>query len=372
MQSIPLVDLKAEYYSIKTEIDTAIQQVIQKTNFIMGEEVGIFENNFARFCNAQYCVGVASGTAALHLAILACGIKPGDEVITTSHSFIATAEAISYCGAKPVFVDIHPQTYTIDPEQIKSKITSKAKAILPVHLYGQPADMNPIREIAEQYGLKVIEDAAQAHGAIYRGENVGMMGNAACFSFYPGKNLGAYGDAGAVVTNSVSVAEMVFVLRNHGRERGVKYEHSRLGYGERIDTLQAAILNAKLQYLDRWTEKRRELARRYNSLLLDTNIITPQELPDVRHVYHLYVVRHPKRDFILKFLQENKIGAGVHYPLPLHLQPAYKELGYKEGDFPQAEKTCKEVFSLPLYPEMEYSQQDAVVASIKDALQSIG
>jgi dTDP-4-amino-4,6-dideoxygalactose transaminase len=368
MNKIPLVDLNAEYQSIKSEIDASIERVVKKANFILGEEVELFEKQFAIFCNAKYCVGVASGTTALHLALLACGVQPGDEVITSTHSFIATAEAISHCGAIPVFVDINPLTYTIDPDQIETVITPKTKVIIPVHLYGQPADMTPIKKIAERHGLLIVEDAAQAHGAEYHGQRVGTIGDVACFSFYPGKNLGAYGDAGAIVTNRADIAEKVFILRNHGRAKGMKYEHSIVGYGERIDTIHASILSAKLQYLETWNERRRIYAKRYSEMLSGTGIGIPFELPDVKHVYHLYVVRHPQRDIFIEAMQQNKIGVGIHYPIPLHLQPAYKFLGYRDGIFPHAEKASREVFSLPLFPTIEHAQQDFVVDTIQKTL----
>lgn len=368
MNKIPLVDLNAEYQSIKSEIDASIERVVKKADFILGEEVELFEKQFALFCNAKYCVGVASGTAALHLALLACGVQPGDEIITSTHSFIATAEAISHCGAIPVFVDINPLTYTIDPGQIEKAITPKTKVIIPVHLYGQPADMSPIKQIAERHGLLIIEDAAQAHGAEYHGQRVGTIGDVACFSFYPGKNLGAYGDAGAIVTNRADIAEKVFILRNHGRAKGMKYEHSIVGYGERIDTIHASILSAKLQYLETWNERRRICAKRYSDMLSGTGIGVPFELPDVKHVYHLYVVSHPQRDIFIEVMQQNKIGVGIHYPIPLHLQPAYKFLGYGDGIFPHAEKASREVFSLPLFPTIEHAQQDFVGDTIKRTL----
>lgn len=368
MNHIPLVDLKAEYKHIKRDIDTAIGRVIENTSFILGAEVDRFEENFARYCQAKYCVGVASGTAALSLSLLALGIQPGDEVITTPFTFIATAEAISHCGAIPVFVDIDPNTYLINPDQIEAKITQKTRAIVPVHLYGQPADLDPIQRIAKRYGLAVVEDAAQAHGAEYKGKRVGTIGDVSCFSFYPGKNLGAYGDAGAVVTNDSQIAEKILMLRNHGRKKGVKYEHQIVGFGERIDSLHAAILNAKLPYLEEWTERRRTLAHRYNDLLKDDDFILFEETLNTRHVYHLYVLRHPKRDAILAFLKDNGIGAGVHYPIPLHLQPAYSFLGHRLGDFPQAERIAKEVFSLPLFPFMTEEQQDFIVSTVRQAV----
>jgi len=352
---IPLVDLKAQYRTISSDIDQAIQRVINNTSFIMGQEVEAFESAFAAYCQAKYAIGVASGTAALHLALRACDVGPGHEVITTPYTFIATAEAITHAGARPVFVDIDPLTYNIDPAEIEAAITERTRAIIPVHLYGQPADMDPILEIAQRHGLRVIEDAAQAHDAEYKGRRVGTLGDVACFSFYPGKNLGAYGDAGAVVTNDPQIADRVRLLRNHGRRQ--KYEHLIEGYGERLDALQGAILSAKLPYLGSWTNARRKLADHYRAHLADSdNIIVPFVADDVRHVYHLFVVQVPSRDQVLSALRADGIGAGVHYPIPLHLQPAYRYIGAEAGSFPVAEACASKVLSLPLYPEMTEEQ----------------
>lgn len=361
--AIPLVDLKAQYRSIQSDIDAAIRRVVENTSFILGKEVEAFERAFAQYCGADYCIGVSSGTAALHLALRAAGIGPGDEVITSPFTFVATAEAIWMAGARPVFVDIHPRYYAINPERIERAITSRTKAIMPVHLYGQPADMEPIMDIARRHTLVVIEDAAQAHGAEYRGRRTGTLGDIAGFSFYPGKNLGAYGDAGAVVTNNPELAERVRMLRDHGRR--TKYEHEVLGYGERLDALQAAILAAKLPHLESWTERRRALSRQYNALLADAPVELPEEMPGTRMVYHIYTIRSPHRDALLKHLNSRGIGAGVHYPIPLHLQPSLRYLGYQPGDFPEAEKASREVLSLPLYPEMTDEQQHAVVEAIR-------
>lgn len=362
MEKIPLVDLKAQYLSIKDEIDEAIERVINKTAFILGEEVEAFEEEYARYCGAKHCVGVASGTAALHLALVACGIGPGDEVITTPFTFIATAEAISHCGARPVFVDIDPQTYNIDPTKIEAVITERTRAIVPVHLYGQPADMDPILSIARRHGLKVIEDAAQAHGAEYKGRRTGTLGDVACFSFYPGKNLGAYGDGGAVVTDNVETANRVRRLRDHGRQ--AKYEHLEIGYGERLDALQAAILRAKLRYLETWIEARRNHACQYTNLLGECRVVTPYEAPFVRHVYHLYVIRSSHRDELVVYLRARGIGVGIHYPIPLHLQPAYLQKDYGNSHLPIAEQAATEVVSLPMYPELTGEQ----IAHIADAV----
>jgi len=361
---IPLVDLKAQYQTIGPEIDKAISRVVSNTSFILGNEVSTFEESFASFCRARHCVGTSSGTSALMLALLAAGVGPDDEVITTPFTFIATVEPIWMAGARPVFVDIEATHYNIDPNQVEAAITERTKAIVPVHLYGQPADMDPIDAIAKRHNLTVIEDAAQAHGAAYHDRRTGNLGAMACFSFYPGKNLGAYGDAGAVVTNDKALAEKIRMLRNHGRK--TKYEHEMMAYGERIDALQAAILGAKLPYLEDWTARRRAHAAKYNALLADSGLTLPLELPDVRAVYHLYVVRAPYREELLAHLKERDVGAGVHYPIPLHMQPALSYLDYREGDFPAAEAASDEVLSLPLYPEMTDEQLNYVVDAVLD------
>ncbi|MEA3493999.1 MAG: DegT/DnrJ/EryC1/StrS family aminotransferase [Candidatus Margulisiibacteriota bacterium] len=360
---IPFVDLRAQYRLIKEELDSAIKRVIDNTSFIMGEEVRSFENEFAKYCEAKYAIGVSSGTDALHLALLACGVGAGDEVITVPNTFIATTEAISHCGAKPVFVDIDPKTFNIDVSNIEEKITDKTKAILPVHLYGQPADMDPIMEIARKHGLKVIEDAAQAHGAGYKGKRVGNLGDACCFSFFPGKNLGAFGDGGAVVTNNGEIAKKVRLLRNHGRE--AKYEHLVEGFCKRLDALQAAILRVKLKSIEEWTNKRRQAAKLYNELLKNDKIATPLKLDAADPVYHLYVIRIHNRDGVKNKLEEKGIASGVHYPVPLHLQPAYRHLGHKEGDFPHTEKAAQEILSLPIYPEISREQIEYITTEVK-------
>jgi len=361
---IPLVDLKAQYQAIKEEIDRAMRRVVESTAFIMGPEVSAFEEAFAAYCEAQYAVGVGSGTAALFLALKACGIGPGDEVITTPFTFMATAETISQAGARPVFVDIDPVTYNLNPELIEKVITPRTRAIIPVHLYGQPAEMDAIHEIAKAHGLWVIEDAAQAHGARYKGRRAGSLGDIACFSFYPSKNLGAYGDGGAVVTNNPDLAARVRALRDHGRSS--KYIHEELGWGLRLDALQAAILSAKLPHLDAWNAARRERAQRYTEWLADTEIVTPTALPHVEHVYHCYVVRTPRRDEVYQALRKRGIGVGIHYPIPLHRQPAYRDLGYGEGAFPVSERCSREVLSLPMYPELTEEQQREVVEALRE------
>ena len=349
---IPLVDLKAQYDSIKPEIDNAIQRVLDSTSFIMGEELERFEEEFALFCNTKYAIGVANGSDALILALRACDINKGDEVITVPHTFIATAEAISNVGGKIIFVDIDSKSYTVDVSKIEEKISNKTKAIIPVHLYGQPADMDPIMRLTKKYNLKVIEDAAQAHGAEYKGKKVGSIGDVACFSFYPGKNLGAYGDAGMITTNNEEIANKLKMLRNHGRLTA-KYEHEIEGYSSRLDNLQAAILRVKLKYLNKWNDLRRRNAKKYNELLSNIGgIITPYEADYAKHVYHLYVIRTEDRDKLREELKSNGIATGIHYPIPLHLQEAYNYLGYKSGDFPVTEECSQKILSLPMYAEL--------------------
>jgi len=346
--SVPLVDLRRQYRDIQAEIDGAIRRVIESGRFILGPEVEAFEKEFADYVGAPTAVGVASGTAALHLALLACDVGSGDEVITSPHTFIATAEAISHTGARPVFVDIDPETYTLDPQRVADAVTERTKAIVPVHLYGQPADMAPLVELSERHGIWLVEDAAQAHGAEYFGRRCGAIGHLAAFSFFPGKNLGAYGDAGAVTGRSAELLERVRRLRDHGRRS--KYVHDEIGYGERLDSLQAAILSVKLAHLERWTELRRSIAARYSDALAPTALIVPQQRLGARHVYHLYVIRAPERDRLQHALAQVGISTGIHYPVPMHRQPAYREFG--ELTFPEAERAAAEVLSLPIYPEM--------------------
>jgi dTDP-4-amino-4,6-dideoxygalactose transaminase len=359
--TIPLVDLKAQYDSIRGEIDSAIARVIRSSDFINGPDVKAFEDEFAAYCGAAHAVGVSSGTDAVHLALRAVGIRAGDEVITTAHTFTATGEGIVMAGARPVFADINPDTFNIDPAKIEERITSRTRALLPVHLYGQPADMDPILEIAKRRELAVVEDAAQAHGAKYRGRPVGTLGDAGCFSFYPGKNLGAYGDAGAVLTNDSGVAERVRLLRNHGRRD--KYEHLELGFGNRLDTLQAAVLRAKLPFLERWTRQRQQLADMYTRLLAK-DVRTPF-VPDwAEPVWHLYVVRIQNRSAVQARLKRESVQTGIHYPIPLHLQPAYASFGYQHGDLPHTERVCEEILSLPIYPDMTPSTVERVATAL--------
>jgi dTDP-4-amino-4,6-dideoxygalactose transaminase len=363
---IPLVDLKAQYAAIKPEVDAAVQRVLDSAAFILGREVEQFETAFAEYCGTRHAVGIASGTAALHLVLLACGVGPGDEVITTPHTFIATAEAISHAGARPVFVDIDAATYNLDPQRVAAAISPRTKAIMPVHLYGNPAAMQPLLDLARPRGLAVIEDAAQAHGARYRGQRVGNWGTAACFSFYPGKNLGGYGDGGAVVTNDDTVAERVRLLRDHGRRD--KYEHVQIGYGERLDALQAAVLAVKLRHLDQWNERRRLAVERYRRLLDGAPVVFSATTDDSETVHHLLVIRVAQRDRVLDRLKAAGIGAGIHYPIPLHRQPAYAHLGYPAGSFPVAEQAADDVLSIPLYPEIADAQIDEVVTTLRASL----
>ena len=362
--SVPLVDLKAQYASIKPEMDAAIQRVLSHCGFIMGPEVKAFEEAFAVYCGTEQAVGVASGTAALHLSLLACSLGPGDEVITTPFTFFASGEAISQTGARPVFVDIDPFTYNIDPARIEAAITPRTKAIMPVHLYGQPAEMDPILDVAHRHDLLVIEDAAQAHGAEYRGRRAGSVGDLACFSFYPSKNLGCYGDGGMIVGSDPELLARVRKLRDHGRIS--KYEHDELGWGYRLDALQAAILGVKLRHLDDWNEARRAHAARYDELFADTEVIRPTVLDHVKHIYHCYVIRTSRRDELVEHLKAEGIGVVIHYPLPLHLQPAYKDLGHQLGDFPVSEACAKEIVSLPMYPELTDEHQRRVAEAVKE------
>lgn len=360
---IPLVDLKAQYASIKQEIDQAIQHVLDETDFIGGSAVAEFEKAFAAYCGTRTAVGLGNGTDAIQIALLTCAIGRGDEVITAVNTFIATSEAISATGARPVFVDNDPKTYLIDVRKIEEKITPRTRAIIPVHLYGQPTAMDVINEIALRHGLVVIEDAAQAHGAQFKGKTVGTLGTLACFSFYPGKNLGAYGDAGAIVTNDEVLANKTRMLANHGRLK--KYEHEMEGYNSRLDTLQAAILLVKLRHLNTWTEKRQQHAAHYARLLSSSaDIVTPTIHPDATHVFHLYVVRVQQRDQVQQMLKEAGIVTGIHYPIPLHQQPAYRHFGLPPGSFPVAERYADELLSLPMYPELT----DEQIVYISDTL----
>lgn len=366
---VPFLDLKMQYSSIQDEIANCLQEVLANTAFAGGPFVEKFENNFASFCQCKYAIGVSSGTAALWMTLLALEVGQGDEVVTTPNTFIATAEAISFCGAKPVFVDIDEQTYNMNPELLESAITAKTKAIIPVHLYGQTANMEPIMEIARAHGLLVIDDACQAHGAKYKGHLTDSTGDAGCFSFYPGKNLGAYGEAGAVVTNSTKLAERIRILRNHGQKK--KYFHSLIGWNARMDGFQGAVLSVKLKHLPAWNEARRENAQLYNDLLADVDdIITPTEAAYAKHVYHIYAVRTQNRDTLITTLAEKNIHCGIHYPIPIHLQDAYRFLGYTKGSFPVAERCARELVSLPMFPELSREQIEKVSSEIKRFLEA--
>lgn len=368
--AIPLVDLRAQYCSIKEEIDAAIHRVLKKGQFILGPEVEALEEEVAQYCGVKYGIGVASGTDALHLALLACGVEPGDEVITTAFTFIATAEAITQCGAIPVFVDINPHTYNIDPSKIESKITKRTKTVIPVHLYGQPAEMDAILALAKRYNLKVIEDSAQALGAGYKGKKVGSLGDAGCLSFFPAKNLGAYGDGGMVVTNNPEIVEKVKMLRNHGCRE--KYYHLLPGFNSRLDALQAAILRVKLRHLDEWIKLRREKASCYAQFL---GGVEELELPCIKpysqHAFNYYTVRLQNslsRDKMQEYLSSQGVATAIYYPLSLHLQDVFKSLGYNLGDFPESERAQEEVLSLPMYPELTEEQIEEITKAVKKFL----
>jgi len=366
--SIPFMELSDSYDLIYDEVMGKIKKLIDNTRFIGGEEITKFEEEFAAYCNVNNAIACGNGTDAIMIALKALDIGPGDTVITVSHTFIATAEAVTAVGAEVDFVDIDEKTYTMSPEKLeeyieKNKADKNIKAIIPVHLYGQMADMPAIMEIADKYDLKVIEDSAQAHGAQIDGKGPGEYGNFATFSFYPGKNLGAFGDAGALVTNDDELAKKAKMLSNHGRYQE-KYTHQIEGYNSRMDSIQAAVLRIKLKYLDQWTEMRIKNAKRYDELLKDKDIITPFVRDNSKHVYHLYVVRVNNRDELKSNLKENNISAGIHYPIPLHLQPAYNYLGYKKGDFPVTETISKEILSLPMWPEIEIDQIGEIIKNI--------
>jgi dTDP-4-amino-4,6-dideoxygalactose transaminase len=361
---VPFVDLKAQHESLAGEMQQAMSAVLKRGDFILGEEVSLFEEEFAVHCGAKHAIGVDSGTSALELALRAYGIGPGDEVITAANTFIATALAISYTGARPVFVDATPETLTIDVSRIEETITEKTKAIIPVHLYGHPADMDPIMEIARRYGLVVIEDACQAHGATYEGKRVGAIGHAAAFSFYPTKNLGACGDGGMVVTDSEQIAASLQMLRNYGQCE--KYHHVLEGYNHRLDTLQAAVLRVKLRHLDEWNAARRRCARLYGELLAHSPVVLPATANGSEPVYHLYVIRAADRDGLRAYLHDQAIATGIHYPIPIHLQPAYCHLGCERGSFPISEEYSEQILSLPMYAELGADSIESVTKAIMD------
>ena len=361
-ETIPLVDLKAQYASIRNDIDEAISRVVSNADFILGSEVDAFESEFANYCQAEHAVGLDSGMSALELGMRALGIGPGDEVITPAHSFIASSSAISFTGATPIWVDVDPVSYNMDTSQVEAAITERTKAIMPVHLYGQPADMEPILEIARRRRLLVVEDACQAHGARYRGRRVGAIGDIGAFSFYPGKNLGAYGDAGALVTNRAEVADRVRMMRNYGQRK--KYEHAYLAWNRRLDTMQAAVLRVKLPHLDTWNAARRRHASMYDELLAGAKLDLPRTAPDSDHVFHLYVVQADGRDDLLDRLAQDGIRAGIHYPIPIHRQEAYRVRGFGPGSFPVTESIAPRLLSLPMYPELEENQVHRIAEAV--------
>jgi len=364
---VPFLDLKAQYQSIKNEIAEALERVLENTAFAGGPFVAQFEKEFAAFCGTKHAVGVGNGTDALWMALLALGVGPGDEVITQPDTFIATAEAVSYCGATPVFVDVDEKTYNMDPAKLEAAITPKTKGIIPVHLFGQMCDMDPILAIAAKRKLFVLEDASQAHGSDYKGKKAGSMGVAGCFSFYPGKNLGAYGEAGAVVTNDDALADRMKMLREHGSAK--KYYHSYVGFNCRMDGFQGAVLSVKLKYIDTWNEARRQHARMYTQLLSGNgNLIAPTEAHYGKHVYHIYAIRVKNRDGLIAKLGEKEIGTNIHYPVPVHLQQAYSSMGLREGSFPVAERCASEFVSLPMFPELSAEQIKYVCDEVTRAL----
>ena len=365
---IPFVDLKAQYASIKGEVQTAIQGILESCQFTLGNEVAAFEQEFAAYSQATFGIGVNTGTSALHLALLAAGIGPGDEVITVPFTFVATVAAIHYTGAKPVLVDIDPESFTMDPAAIEAAITPRTRAILPVHLYGQTADMDPILQVARKRGLIVIEDACQAHGAEYKGRRAGSMGDMGCFSFYPGKNLGAYGEGGMVVTSSSEYTRTIRMLRDWGAEK--KYQHVLKGYNYRMEGIQGAVLRVKLRHLHAWTEARRTAAARYDRNFAGTKVAAPAAMSYARHVYHIYAVRTRQRQVWMEALQGQGIQTGIHYPIPVHLLPAYSDLGYRAGQFPHSERAANEVLSLPMFPELTAEQCAQVGAAVIKLAQS--
>jgi dTDP-4-amino-4,6-dideoxygalactose transaminase len=361
---IPFVDLRAQYHSIKSEVDAAILGVLETCQFTLGSEVAKFEEEFAAYTSSKFAIGVNTGTSALHLALLAANIGPGDEVITVPFTFVATVAAIHYAGARTVFVDIDSRTFTMDPLKIKAAITPRTKAIIPVHLYGQPADMDPILAIAKQHNLIVIEDACQAHGAEYKGRRAGSLGDFGAFSFYPGKNLGAYGEGGLVTTQDAQFNRTLRMLRDWGAEK--KYQHVLKGYNYRLEGIQGAVLRVKLKYLEAWTEARRAAAARYDAAFAGSAIDAPQAAAYARHVYHIYAIRTGERSKWQDALQQQGIQTGIHYPFPVHLLPAYADLGYRAGQFPHSERAANEVLSLPMFPELTADQTSTVARAVLD------
>lgn len=367
-EPIAYLDLPAQMRPLRAEIDAAIARTLDQCSFCLGPDVAQFEKDFARYCGGEHCVAVNSGTSALHIALLLLNIKPGDEVITTPFTFVATSWATSYIGARPVYVDIDDATFNLNPTLVEKAITPRTRALLPVHLYGHPVDLDPLLAIARKHNLPLVEDAAQAHGAEYKGKRIGTFGVSSCFSFYPGKNLGAYGEGGALVTNDAAAAARARALREHGSTK--RYYHDEVGFNYRMEGIQGAVLGVKLKHLDTWTRERRRVAHRYHELLADTPLQLPREADYAHSAYHLYVVRHPERDKLKAHLEANRIGCALHYPLPLHLQKCYAQLGYKAGDFPVAEKAASECLSLPIYPELTNAQVERVAAVVRDFFKS--
>jgi dTDP-4-amino-4,6-dideoxygalactose transaminase len=363
--NVPFLDLKIQYESIKQEIAVGVQSVLDNTAYILGKYVVEFEQEFATAHDVRHCIGLSSGTDAIHLALWTLQAQSGDEVIVPANTFIASAWGATLCGAQPVFVDCHPESYDIDPAKVEAAITKKTRAIVAVHLYGQPADMQPLKEIASRHNIHLVEDAAQAHLAEYKGKKVGGIGISAAFSFYPGKNLGAYGEAGALTTNDNEIARKARMFRDQGQSE--KYHHDSYGHNYRMEAIQGAVLGVKLKYLPQWTEQRRAVAAKYRQLLGDLEQVSlPKEMPYAKHVYHLFVIRARRRDDLKAFLEQKGIGTGLHYPIPLHLQKAFQHLGYKKGDFPVAEKAADEILSLPMYPELTDQQIEYVCDSIRE------
>lgn len=363
-EPVPYLDLPAQLRPLRAEIDAAISRTIDNCSFCLGPDVAQFEKDFAKYIGAEHCVCFNSGTSALHVALMLLGVGAGDEVITTPMTFVATSWAISYVGAKPVYADIEDATFNLDPKLVERAMTPRTKAIMPVHLYGHPFDIDPLLAIARKHSLPLVEDAAQAHAARYKGRMVGTFGEISCYSFYPGKNLGACGEGGALLTNNAAFAARARSLREHGST--VRYYHDEVGFNYRMEGIQGAVLGIKLKHLDKWTAERRRVAARYNELLANTPLQLPREAGYAESAYHLYVVRHPRRDDLKKHLEANKVGCALHYPLPLHLQKCYASLGYKQGDFPVTEKAARECLSLPIYPELTDAQIQRVVSVIKE------
>jgi dTDP-4-amino-4,6-dideoxygalactose transaminase len=362
--NIPYLDLAAQIRGIRPDLDAVIARTLDNCSFCLGPDVVQFEKDFAKFCGAEHCVAYNSGTSALHVAMLLLGVGPGDEVVTTPFTFVATSWAISYVGAKPVYVDIDDAAMNLDPKLLERAITPKTKAVMPVHLYGHPFDLDPILAICKKHKLPLVEDAAQAHGAKYKGKIIGTFGEISCFSFYPGKNLGACGEGGALVTNDAAFDKRARSLREHGST--VRYYHDEVGFNYRMEGIQGAVLGVKLKHLAKWTNERRRVAQRYQELLADTPLQLPREAAWAESARHVYVVRHPRRDDLKKHLEASGVGCALHYPLPLHLQKCYANLGYKTGDFPVAEKAARECLSLPIFPELTDAQIQRIVAVIKD------